>query len=396
MRNTFSGYYLPTNSDFSEIWQNCIFVFDANVLLNLYSYSPKATKVFFSILKKVSDRIWLPHQAALEYQDNRLKKISAQESTYEQVSSILRKTQDNLEDLLRDGHASIDVESLLSTIQQTFSSVQNELNKHKKRHPDLFSNDSIRNELSVLFNGKVGSVYDAERLNELYKVGEQRYEYSIPPGYKDKKKEDLKRFGDLTIKSKFGDLVLWMQLLDKAIESKRPILFITDDRKEDWWWDESGKTIGPRPELVTEVWQKAGVPFYMYTPTRFMENANNYLGTNINQEIIDEVRDVSEAREGWLERVVDALESLDGEAHLTEIYQFIQNNSQRKLSKSWQSTIRRTLYNFSSDVDAYLGGEDLFQHLGRGRWGLRRSTQHDGATVNASESIAHLDVLPKA
>ena len=109
----------------------------------------------------------------------------------------------------------------------------------------------------------------------------------------------------------------------------------------------------------------------MYTPTRFMENANSYLGTRINQKIIDEVRDVSESRLGWLDLIIEALTSLGGESGLNEIYQYVQKNTDRSLSKSWQSVIRRTLYNHSSDVEAYLGGDDLFQHLGKGRWGLR-------------------------
>lgn len=377
MKDIFAGYYQPTNDEFKNIWATCVFVFDANVFLNLYSYSPKATKSFFDVLKKISDRIWVSHQAALEYQDNRLKKIAAQEKTYELISNILQDTQNQLEGLLRDGHLSINVDSLLGTIESTFSSIRGELSKHKKRHPDLFRNDSIRSELTKLFQNHTGLPYSSEKLADIYKVGEQRYDSSQPPGYRDRKKEDVKRYGSQVIKSKYGDLILWFQLLDKVAASPCPVLFITDDRKDDWWWEENGKTVGPRPELVTEMRDKANVSFYMYTPTRFMENANIYLGTKINKEIIDEVRDVSESREGWKDRVMDALESLGGQANLADIYQHVRDNTTRKLSKTWQTTIRRTLYNYSSDVGAYLGGEDLFQHLGKGRWGLRTTETTD-------------------
>jgi hypothetical protein len=377
MKDIFAGYYQPTNDEFKIIWSNCVFVFDANVFLNLYSYSPKATKSFFDVLNKISDRIWVSHQAALEYQDNRLKKIAAQEKTYEEISKILQDTQNQLEGLLRDGHLSINVDSLLGTIESTFSSIRGELNKHKKRHPDLFHNDSIRAELTKLFQHRTGLPYSSEKLAYIYKVGEQRYDSSQPPGYRDRKKEDVKRYGDQVIKSKFGDLILWFQILDKISASPCPVLFITDDRKDDWWWEENGKTVGPRPELVTEMRDKANASFYMYTPTRFMENANIYLGTNINREIIDEVRDVSESKEGWKDKVIEALESLGGQANLNDVYQYIQNNTTRNLSKTWQTTIRRTLYNYSSDVDAYLGGDDLFEHLGKGRWGLRTTVPTD-------------------
>ena len=386
MKDIFAGYYHPTDAEFAEIWNSCIFVFDANVFLNLYSYSPKATKSFSDVLHKISDRIWVPHQAALEYQDNRLKKIAAQEKTYEQISGILQQAQNELEGLLRDGHLSINVDSLLGTIESTFASVRGELSKHRKRHPDLFHNDHIRTDLTQLFQHHTGLPYSTEKLAEIYKLGELRYENNQPPGYRDRKKEDVKRFGDHVIKAKYGDLIIWHQIQDKATASQCPILFITDDRKDDWWWEENGKTIGPRPELITEMKEKAGVLFYMYTPTKFMENANIYLGTKINKEIIDEVRDVSEAKEGWKDRVIDALENLGGQANLADIYQYIRGSTSKKLSKTWQTTIRRTLYNHSSDVEAYLGGDDLFQHLGKGRWGLRKENQSLPITTSMSSS----------
>jgi hypothetical protein len=252
MKDIFAGYYQPTNDEFKNIWATCIFVFDANVFLNLYSYSPKATESFFDVLNKISDRIWVSHQAALEYQDNRLKKIATQEKTYEQISSILQQTQSDLEGLLRDGHLSINVDSLLGTIESTFASVRGELSKHKKRHPDLFRNDHIRNELTRLFQHRIGLSYSSDKLLEIYKVGELRYDNNLPPGYRDRKKDDVKRYGDQVIKSKYGDLIMWFQTLDKAIATQCPVLFITDDRKDDWWWEENGKTIGPRPELVTD------------------------------------------------------------------------------------------------------------------------------------------------
>ncbi|MGZ3645243.1 MAG: hypothetical protein ACXVCM_15485, partial [Ktedonobacteraceae bacterium] len=39
MQELFPGYYRPTKEEFSTMWQQCIFVFDANVLLNIYRYT---------------------------------------------------------------------------------------------------------------------------------------------------------------------------------------------------------------------------------------------------------------------------------------------------------------------------------------------------------------------
>ena len=39
MRKTFRGFYQPGKKEFQELWNSCLFVLDANVLLNMYRYS---------------------------------------------------------------------------------------------------------------------------------------------------------------------------------------------------------------------------------------------------------------------------------------------------------------------------------------------------------------------
>ncbi len=41
MRDLFPGYYRPTEEEFAKMWQEGIFVFDANVLLNIYYNGPR-------------------------------------------------------------------------------------------------------------------------------------------------------------------------------------------------------------------------------------------------------------------------------------------------------------------------------------------------------------------
>jgi type III secretion system FlhB-like substrate exporter len=75
----------------------------------------------------------------------------------------------------------------------------------------------------------------------------------------------------------------------------------------------------------------------------------------------------------WKEEIILALAGLGGEANLIDIYNFVQRNTNRKLSETWRATIRRTLQSYSSDMKSYLGGEDLFEHVDTGRWALRQS-----------------------
>jgi hypothetical protein len=192
---------------------------------------------------------------------------------------------DKLESELRgySKHPLIDSVKLLKPIKETVQAQVNALEKVRSQRPDLLDKDPIRETLTKLLDKKIGSPFPMERLNEIYKEGEKRYEKSIPPGYLDAKKSG---------EHKFGDLVMWLQIIDKAASAKLPIIMITDDVKEDWWWKHEGKIVGPKPELIGEIQLKAGVPFYMYQPDRFLEEARPYLGREVAQVAIDEVREV--------------------------------------------------------------------------------------------------------
>jgi predicted restriction endonuclease len=72
-------------------------------------------------------------------------------------------------------------------------------------------------------------------------------------------------------------------------------VFVTDDNKEDWWLEISGKTIGPRPELLAEVYAKTGLSaFYIYNSERFMTVASQHFDIEIEQDSIEQVKIITE------------------------------------------------------------------------------------------------------
>ena len=81
-------------------------------------------------------------------------------------------------------------------------------------------------------------------------------------------------------------------MIDYAKQAKSPLILITDDVKEDWWLRINGKTIGPRPELISEMQHEASVDFYIYKTDQFMEHSNKINKKNISTAALDEVRDV--------------------------------------------------------------------------------------------------------
>ncbi len=292
MKKIFPGYYRPTEKEFSNLWNSCLFVLDANVLLNLYRYSQETSDELIQILKQISDRLWVPHQAAIEYQENRLQTIAKQLEEYDEIQKLVEDSKKKLKNKLDslNKHPYIKANNLMKIMQKACTAIDKNLKKLKQKHPDLLQHDNLRDVLGTLLEDKIGLPYSQEKLDGVYNLGKKRYEQEIPPGYEDKNKKGAK---------KYGDLILWFQIIDKAKKTNKPIILVTDDRKEDWWRRFKNKTIGPRPELVNEIFSKAGVSFYLYQTDPFMENAQKLLEkqVKVNKKAIDEVRGIRERDE---------------------------------------------------------------------------------------------------
>jgi PIN like domain len=302
MKETFKDFYKKDKSFYRDLWERCIFVFDTNVLLNLYRYTDNTREELLSILKDISDRIWMPHQVGLEYHFNRLNVIQEQIHSYSKIANIIEdKSKSFLNEInekLKDykkRHPKINISKMIEELDQNFKNIISEIKNLEKDHPNYYENDEILNELDKLFKNKVGEPYTKDKLNEIYRDGEHRYKFKIPPGFKDleeKKKKGKKYFDGLIFSDEFGDLVIWNQMIDKSIKEKKPIVFITDDEKEDWWQIIGNRiTVGPRYELINEFRTRTGQDFYMYKTYRFMEFAKKYLNKEIPSEAISEVKD---------------------------------------------------------------------------------------------------------
>lgn len=286
MRAVFKEYYRPAENEFEELWDNCVFVPDANVLLSLYRYSSNTTKEFMEMFKILSEkkRIWIPHQVGFEYHKNRLGVINEQVEAYDTLIKEINSSKDQLKGRIGrfNKHPFIKMGKINRKIDGVCSGIITELEKNKSKHPDLTKDDVILSNITEIFNGQIGKAYGPDEVTNLYAEGNKRYAKKIPPGYNDI---------DKTEEEKFGDFIVWLQIIDKAKEINKPIILITDDVKDDWWLIFKGQTIGPRPELVKEISENAKVNFYMYQSDRFLEYAKKHLKQDITQQTINEIRD---------------------------------------------------------------------------------------------------------
>ena len=91
MKELFPGFYERTEEELAMLWGEATFVFDTNMLLNIYRYKEETRNRFFEILEQLKERIWTPHQAIYEYQNNRLEVIGQQLKVYGGAREIFAK-----------------------------------------------------------------------------------------------------------------------------------------------------------------------------------------------------------------------------------------------------------------------------------------------------------------
>jgi len=286
MRTTFPGHFRPNDGGFELLWAECIFAVDANVLLNLYRYSPETRQELEKTLTSVKDRLFIPHQAAKEFLRNRLGVTAGQAEEYTKAI----KTIDDLSCTLSNKKkhpflAGNELQNFVDLAEKLLS----QLESQKTELLGRLTNDEILEFVELLFSGNTGAPFDDAQMRTLAAEGESRYQNEIPPGYKDGKKNSS---GDPY--RKYGDLIVWKQLIRKAKDASKPIIFVTDDKKEDWLLEQSGRTIGPRVELREEFIKEASKDFWMYTVDKFMEEAANISNTKVSEEAIAEIIEVSE------------------------------------------------------------------------------------------------------
>ncbi|MCE9662970.1 PIN-like domain-containing protein [Halomonas sp. M5N1S17] len=288
MKDLFPGHFKESEIRLREIWGTSLFVFDANILLNLYRYSDTTRSEFLRILEKIKDRAWIPHRAAEEYLNNRLSVIDQQERSYDETQKSIETLKSDLENARQHPFVS---NSTMAKVSRVFDELCEELNKNKAVHTNRISNDEIKGAISAIFENRVGSPYEKDKLVELISEGEERYRQKIPPGFKDGSKSgDSEIFVEKC--RKYGDLIVWAQVIDKAIDSGKGVVLVTDDKKEDWWEKFKGRTVGPRPELIKEFKDRANSTFHMYQADRFLELARENLDEQVSDEIVEEIREV--------------------------------------------------------------------------------------------------------
>lgn len=290
MKSSYSNHELSEKEEI-KLWEECVFVFDSSALLNFYEYSEATRRsIFETTFKALKNRLWIPDWVNREFLRNREKTLRKPNKYYAELkdqhlktieshlTQIKNKTKTN------NKHPHLNpqpIHEFEEQFQQFKDALERDIESQIIEIENMSQNDTLLSGFKSFF--EVGEEYDYNQITEIIEEGEFRYRNSIPPGYMDE--------ADKTGFQKFGDLIIWKQILHYAKKIKKPIILITDDRKEDWWILRDKKTtLGPREELIDEIVTVSNVGFWMYDSSQFLEKSKIILDTKIDEEVISEVK----------------------------------------------------------------------------------------------------------
>ncbi|AZB20764.1 hypothetical protein EG338_00600 [Kaistella haifensis] len=281
MEKKFIGYRKKNKEEIKELWKKAYFTFDTNTLLSLYRYSQNTRTSLIDLITKLEQRVFLTNHVAYEFSKNRL----------ENINDIIRNNKDFLKELDKIKNNIISSNSspyLSNNLTTKFTGIIDEINSEVNEKISLyekyFNSDILYELLNIVFKDKILEGFGSTKISEIAKEGDIRYSKKIPPGFADAKKED----------NKYGDLIIWKEIIEFSKKHNVPVIFITDDNKEDWIWKlKDGKIIGARPELIQEFLTETNNNFHIYNSNRFIEIGSEYFDKEVTKETIEEILKVN-------------------------------------------------------------------------------------------------------
>lgn len=267
---------------------------DTNTLLNFFRYTASTRDEFLSVLESVESSLWIPYQVGLEFQRRRLDVINSTSEAFNKVKESLSSAKNGVMKTLNEykHHPSLNRSEMATELDELFNTFSEKLDKRQQAHEvwilDAGDPQQTFVRISDLFSERIGNGFTAEELSEIRDDGAKRYEQKIPPGYKDANKSN---------DNQYGDLIIWKEILRLGEAEQKPVIFVTDDSKEDWWRIERGRTQGPRVELIDEYWAVAGQRIHFYEPLQFLKFAKERTHIHVSEGSLEEVEEVSNASE---------------------------------------------------------------------------------------------------
>lgn len=278
MKHKFPEYYRPNSEELSKLFDECLFVFDTNALLDVFRLDEDLAGKVIALIEDFHKRIIIPYHVAEEFHRDYLDVVCGELANGKEAVHQLEKSEicqilgkefvSKIPKCIRKNFIK-DLEAVFAK----YKSIQNKRNEYLDSQKET---GVLLRRISELLGDVMLEGFSEEELNDIFAEGAQRYSDSIPPGYKDQTKKD----------NQYGDLIIWKEILKEAKKQNKSVIFISNDLKEDWIQICHGMKCGPRIELLREFQQRIpGKTFYTYTLESFLSYANKNKPSLKNKEL---------------------------------------------------------------------------------------------------------------
>ena len=224
-----------------DIKDKCLVVLDTNVLLVPFDTGKESLQQIKATYERLiqTEQLVVPGRVAREFAKNRSEKLK---TIYQQISrkrnlSINRQVYPLLE-------SSVEYQKLTDMEKE----IDGKLSDYRKQVASLLSkisswywDDPVSSLYRDLFSQNVVFDIDCDE-KKLQSDLEYRQLHGIPPGFQDSGKED----------KGIGDLLIWHTILELGKARSKDTIFVTNDSKNDWWYQSENQALYPRFELVEE------------------------------------------------------------------------------------------------------------------------------------------------
>ena len=270
-----------------------LYALDANILLNLYKFTPEAAREVLRALRTMRDVLFIPHQALNEFWPLRDgvrsgphhseaagKLRTAKSDILRTVRTWQKRTGLDAEGTRETGAQEVSkhlvaVCSALEEIESTIESV---------REKSADSGEWLLHELDAIFAGRIGeSPSDSER-SALLSEFDKRVSDGTPPGLRDVEIRKGK------VAKASGDYFIWVQCLHEAqkISTSRDapidLTLVTEDHKDDWVRSNKDDHLLAHRALVKEYSNAVGGCFRIMSFEDLLDTASQFFGAQVSSE----------------------------------------------------------------------------------------------------------------
>lgn len=232
----------------SNLKEDCLFVLDTNALLIPFTISPSSIEELKKVYTQIIDdnRLFIPAQVAREFANNRPERIKEIFSQFEKKKGNVHQLKIEKYPLLNGMSEYEDLINFQKELNEKLREYTTKVNAVIGKIKSWNWDDPVSQIYHELFKKEIIIEHGLSE-EEIIKNLNFRYQYKIPPGYKDKRKKD----------DGIGDLLIWITILELAEKEKKSIVFVSGDEKTDWFHRSEGQPLYPRFELISEFRTKA-------------------------------------------------------------------------------------------------------------------------------------------